>query len=351
MKIKKLNTKLINTLLLSLCIITLIASAIYYSNQKLNIEIELLSANDSYAIYRYDELIIKIKNFETFAITPFFFINNGVHKKPWIIISGPKNLAPGEEAVYIIKTADAEVAIENNKEFYIEIRDLSTGLSTISKHYKLSSLNFPGIQNPYFYYWTYDSVKNVYKPFAWDATSWKIEEDEIAVLKNVNGVVYLAVGNLSRKYGDWLMSGIQQIVDFPKCLKIVVKPMFSTPISKYPPYATGIELADRNRRVWIIFTNETTEPLLLKRYGEFVYALFFVPTKIGEWNNVIVNIEKIYEEMEWEAPPEILVKREDNLVMIRGVNLLAFVASYPGSSYEKFEAYYKEIGICPTQTN
>jgi len=345
---RRFSPKFLNAIILGFCIIALIASAIYYSNQSLKVEIELTSANDIHKIYRYDELTVKLRNFESFTITPVFFVNNGVHKKPWIIVTGPKSLKPGEEAIYVLRAPDAEVAIEVNKSFYIEVRDLSTGLSAISQHYKLSSLDFPGIQNPDFYYWTYDPVKNIRKPFAWDATWWKIEKGEITVLKGKEGVVYLAVSNLTRRYGNWLMSGIQQIIDFPKSLRIVVKPMFSTPISKYPPYVAGIELADRNHRVWIVFTNETDKPILLKRYGELTYALYFVPTEIGKWNNITVDVESIYKEMGWNLPPEMLVKREGNWLKIRGVNLLAFVACYPGSECKKLEVYYKEIA--PQQT-
>ncbi|AEF97135.1 hypothetical protein [Methanotorris igneus] len=344
MKIKKrLNPKILNAIILGCCGIALIASALYYSNQNLKVEIELFSANDTHEIYRYDELTIRLKNLESFTINPIFFINNGVDKKSWDIVTGPKSLKSGEEAIYVLRAPDADVAIEANKSFYIEVRDLSTGFSSFSQHYKLSSLRFPGIQNPSFYYWTYDPTKNIHKPFAWDATWWKIEKGEVAVLEKKENAVYLAVSNLTRKSGSWLMSGVQQAVDFPKKLRIVVKPMFSTPISKYPPYAAGIELADGNKRVWIVFTNETDEPILLKRYGELTYALYFVPTKIGKWNNITVNVESIYKEMGWNLPPKILVKREGNLLKIREVNLLAFVACYPGSECKKFEVYYKLI--------
>jgi len=346
MKVKiRLSRRLLNAMILGFCVAALTASAIYLSNKNLKVEIELLSANDAHAIFRYDELTVKLRNLESFTITPVFFVNNGVHKKPWFVVAGPKSLRPGEGAVYVLEAPAAEVSIEANKSFYIEVRDLSTGLSAFSQHYRLSPLNFPGIQNPSFYYWSYDVIKNVRKPFAWDATWWKVEKEEVAIIKEVNGTVYLAVANLTRRFGNWLMSGVQQVVDFPRRLRVIVKPMFSTPISKYPPYVAGIELADRDRRVWIVFTNETDEPILLKRYGEVTYAFYFVPAEIGKWNNITVDVESIYNEMGWDLPPKRLVKREDNLVKIREVNLLAFVACYPGCECKKLEAYYKEIEI------
>jgi len=107
------------------------------------------------------------------------------------------------------------------------------------------------------------------------------------------------------------MSGIQQLVDLPSKLRIKVKPMFSTPLTAYPNRAVGVEIADGFRRVWIIFTNETQRPVLLKGYGVLTYAFYFVPASVGEWTEVTVDVEWIYKEMCWDQPPLVWTERGD----------------------------------------
>lgn len=331
-----------NLLVLAISAALIIASAIVYSSG-LKCDIELISADDPHKIFRYTVVTIVLKNRESFDIEPVFFINNGVDKKPWKIAYGPKSLRPGEEAIYVIETPSAEVAIMAEQEFIIEIRDVRTGLSKFSR-FKLPSLAFPGIRNPEFFYWSYNFIKNEYSPFAWDPTWWTETEEEASVRKRLDGnVVYLAVWNLTRKSGDWLMSGIQQVVDLPEKLRIVVKPMSATQVSQYPVCVVGIEIADGDKRLWVLFTDEVTEPMLLKRYGELSHALYFVPIKVGEWNEVIVDVKSVYKQMNWEIPPETLVMRDGVPVRIKGVNLLAFTAMYPGCEHEKLEAYYSVI--------
>jgi hypothetical protein len=93
----------------------------------------------------------------------------------------------------------------------------------------------------------------------------------------------------------------------------------------------------------VIFTNTTSEPILLRRYGALVYALYYVPVKMNQWNTIVVNISSIYREMGWGPPPETTVIREGRPYLIRAVNLLLFVAEYPGSGGELCQAYFKSV--------
>lgn len=341
MKRKDVNVLIIS----SVCIILLLST--FINNNKLNVDIKVVEVRDDDKLYRITNITIIVKNNEDFAIEPLFFVvsQDPITYKVWEFI-GKKTLKPGEMCVYHLYPISAYSSIKPGETFYIVVVDKKTMLKAYSEKYKFNII-FPGVQNPRFKWWVYDSVTNTYKPFAW----WYVRNkygEEIAGLEKVNdSVVKLYVSNLNpTRTGNWLMSGLQQTISFPEFIIVRVKPTFSTPINLYPKKLSGIEIADRDKRIWILFTNYTDHSIILRRIsGNYYYVLYFVPVKIDEWNLVKVNIKALYDMLNWSYPKFDVVYREGKTIYIRKIDVTLLVALYPGADVRNGTVYFGEFSI------
>lgn len=323
---------------------------LHFSTHTLNLIVSLVSANDSLLTSSYALLVVNITNLSNRYIKPIFFVNNGIDEKPWIVVSGPPVLPPHKSAIYYLEAPSPSIAVFGGKPFVIHVRDLTTGFYAVSPHYVLPQPPMPRIRNPYLTGWVYLVSYNMKVPYGWTPTWWKVNSSEFVAIQDVNSTVHLVIGPVLHTSGDWLMAGIQQTVDFPNMLIISVMPTFSSPIPMYPGYpacTSGVEIADGNRRVWILFTNQTKKPILLKREGTLTYALYFVPVEVGKWNDITVNLTSIYAAMNWTEPAYSLVSIENTWVYIKAVNLLAFVACYRGAPHGYYDVYFRYIGSYP----
>ncbi|RLF16178.1 MAG: hypothetical protein DRJ97_01795 [Thermoprotei archaeon] len=331
------------------------------------VELRVVDAYDSAKIGRLDTLVVEVRNLGGSELSPVFFVTDGSPGgyKAWKIVEGPRLVEPGAKARFVIKSPYPLNAIPPSRGFIVLLLDPSN--ETVKAKSRLCRFNLPftPLRNPNLDYWVYDVKKGYSEPFAWSFIYCK-EGVEHAYLEKVDDTARLVVANLSRRKGDWLMSGLWQTVEFPEVVEVKVKPMFSTPVSRRPSRVVAVEVGyghwdwDEHRRIsnytvipykglWIAFTNDTEEPILLRNCMWEGVAIYFVPVKVGEWNVVKVNVTRLLLELGWELPEPQPYTYEGNLYVIRRAELTLFVAKYPWTLHPKepLEAYFDYVKITP----
>jgi len=287
------------------------------------VEVEVLDAYDPAKLGAVSMLLVRVRNTLGEGFKPVFFVASGglAGYGAWDVLEGPSTISAGGEATFLLSPRYAPFSIPLGRSFRVLVFDAeSHALKGRSRlvFIKPTELTWP--RNPELGHWFYDMVEGVYVPFAWSFVSCREEAGEEARLAEVNGTAELTVAGLRRQRGDWLMAGLWQSVELPSTLKVRVKPMFSTPLSPRPSRLVGVEVGYGQwdwschrrvsnytnlpyRAVWILFTNETEEPKLMGCGPCGHVALYFVPVKVGEWNEVEVNVTAILLSLGW-PPPE-----------------------------------------------
>jgi len=360
----------LNLIIITVAVIVILSSAVaLLGRPPQQVEVQIVGAYDSSRLNRFDHLVVKLRNLDSPPFRPVFFIVDGTPGgyKAWEIVEGPQELSPGEEALYTLKSPFVLNALPPNRAFVILVLDADNyTLKAKSRLHYFEPSSFTPLRNPNLYYWIYDVMKGCSQPFAWSYVSCRDGVEEVAAVMESDGSAKLLVANLTRNEGEWVMSGLWQTVELPGVLTIKVKPMFSTPLSSKPSRVVGVEVGfgswdwGEHRRVsnyslipyqglWILFTNETSEPRLIKSdIGEGL-MLYFVPVNVSEWNTVVVNVSAVFHEIGWDLPEPQPYMYEGNLYIIRRAELTIFVAKYPWDAHptELLEAYFDYVDETP----
>ncbi|MCX8205379.1 MAG: hypothetical protein N3H31_07010, partial [Candidatus Nezhaarchaeota archaeon] len=295
---------------------------------------------------------------------PVFFVLSGglTGYNAWEVVEGPRPVPARGEAVFTLRPLHPSLSIPPGRAFKVLVLDLERrlvrGVSSV-ECLRPSSYAWP--RNPDLLHWAYSVVKGVYEPLAWSFVYNREVVEEVAELVEANGTALLRVAGAKRGSGEWLMAGLWQSVELPSTLRLRVKPMFSTQLSTHPSRLVGVEIGwatqgvwdwGEHRRVsnytnlpykaiWVLFTNETSEPSLVRR-GEGL-ALLFIPVRVGEWCEVEVNVTKALLDLGWSlpeprpftapdgplAPRPWAYFREEVVYVGRRAELTLFVAAYP----------------------
>jgi len=311
----------------------------------------------------------------------FFVLSGGLAGyNAWDVIEGPELVPARGNATYLLKPRFVGFAIPLGRAFRVLVFEAENfTLKGESEVHYIRPSELTWLRNPDLAYWSYDVVKGVEEPFAWDFVSCREGVGEEAWAGEVDGAALLKVEGLERSEGEWLMAGLWQSVEFPAELKIKVKPMFSTPLSPKPSRVVGVEVGygqwdwSTHRRVskyddipyravWVVFTNETQEPVLVRSELSENLALYYVPVEVGEWNEVEVNVTRLIQALNWTPPePELFTYRGGGLLepqpylqgsvayLARRAELTLFVAAYPWDprAEGRFEAYFDFVDTVP----
>ena len=299
-----------------------VASPLPTSAPGLEVGVWVLEAHDSARLGVVDRLLVRVYNPLEEAFRPVFFTISGGFTgfNAWDVVEGPPYVPARSEAFYLIEPRHVAFSIPLGREFKVVVLDADDltlkGRSEVAC-FKPSYFAWP--RNPNLRFWTYSVSKGVYEPFAWSFVSCREDLGEVAELAERNGSALLRVGGVRREGGEWLMAGLQQSVGLSSTLKVRVKPMFSTPLDPKPSRLVGVEVgfgswdwAGRRRisnytglpyrALWIVLTDEVEEPRLMKSALSENLALYFVPAKVGEWNEVEVNVTHALLSLNWSLP-------------------------------------------------
>lgn len=379
----RVNAAILLAALASMLAAAALASPLPASTSSLQVRVLVLEAHDSARLGVIDRLLVKVVNPAEEAFKPVFFTISGGFTgfNAWDVVDGPPLVPARGEALYLIKPRHLAFSIPLGREFKVAVLDAEDlalkGRSEV-ECFKPSHFAWP--RNPNLLFWSYDVAKGVYEPFAWSFIYCREDAREVAEVMECNGSALLRVGGVRRARGEWLMAGLQQAVGLSSTLKVRVKPMFSTPLDPKPSRLVGVEVgfgdwdwAGRRRisnytglpyrALWILFTDEVEQPRLMKSSLSENIALYFIPAKVGEWNEVEVNVTQALLSLNWSLPePKPIAYSGSSAygalelpyhggatLLARRVELTLFVAAYPWDARagELKEAYFSYADLAP----
>lgn len=309
------------------------AAAMLEDDGQLDATIEIVGTNDTSNIHRVDELSIQVTNKESFAITPEFHIMHSEHTihPYWERVSGPDRLAPGETATYTIRPESAEFAIPYQADAAIAMSDSGTERDARLPITSFQDKSIEHALNPSFNYWSFGQFENTKAPFRWHPVSHTEGNETTTIQEGENGSAHFAVSNVTRPSGNWGMIGLAQGVPLPSEVYVEATPeTVAESATTHPKTATGVEIAENNHRVWVVFA-DVDERKVITRNGELSYVIVYIPATPGERVTATVDVKDIYDTQGWKTPPKRSITFDGADYEQRRANLLAFAAAYPNS--------------------
>lgn len=315
---------------------TATAAVVLAKETELAAEIELNELSDPVAINRVTEINLTVTNDEDHPIRPQFHILHSEHQTHayWTRERGPEALPANQEATYVISPPDPEFAIPFGAKANIAMNDESTEREVRLPIRSIEPRPYTHTLNPRFDYWEWVQMEEYRVPYRWQRATESRDSDTVSVEETADGSARLYSSAGEREEGPWALSGLLQNVPLPRTLSIEATPETVVPThSSYPPNPNGVEIADRDHRIWIVFA-DVDERVTRTRDGELTYVIVFVPASPGERTSATVDISAIYEEQGWDVPPETSVQVDGTVYEQRRVSLLTFAATYPETDSE-----------------
>jgi hypothetical protein len=291
--------------------------------------VALVGSHDPEDLGRVSELELAVTNGSDRPLSPVFDVVRHGHSArfSWPILRGPALLAPRDSAVYRIASRIQGATLEYGGTFVVSLRDRASRLTMKSEPFVVTPLRDAQhlVFNPRFVMWEAPTRGNGSRPVAW--TPITSEPSAETRISRVDDGVELVVGKVERTQpGPWTMAGLAQGMPLPRTLHLELTPKTVLPdLTLNPRSATGVEIADQERRVWIIPTR-TDRQTTRYRGGPLEYVYVFVPARSGERLAADIDLEAIYRERDWPVPEPSTDERRADAV----VHLLLFAAVYPG---------------------
>lgn len=308
--------------------LVLTASAPILSHEtQLNIETEVDSSTNG-DLGAIADMNVTVTNKENKAISPKFHLQNEKAQSHayWDITSGPNTLNPGETATYTISAPNSKLLLASGTTTVLGINDAGTELDYRRVlHHRETTIDDSELLNSKFRYWSPTLKGQLREPYNWISVNSKRSGDTtIARAHSDETGATLEVSNVSRTEGPWAMAGLKQSRMIPDSITLSATPervMKGTP--KYPPYASGIQISDGNKRVWIVYSDTNTRKHITRVSGDLKYHIVYLPADVGVQTTSTVNLTKIYNNHSWTSPAD---RRTNGQAT---VETLAFTATYP----------------------
>lgn len=322
-----------------------IAAVVATSKQEAGLDVELtdIAKAETGSHHRVDTITMDMINNEDHPIEPAFnMVHEGLPTRfYWNVQHGTDRLLPGEQESFRISPPIPQASIPYDSSAMLSVNDSGTG---VEKKWKISTgeKEPPPVLNAELTDWVKDPGGPLH-PFRWVET-FSPPAEETAVVEESEGGAEVSVEGTEQSEGPWAMAGLIQTIELPHVLRVRATPRATLPSAgRYPSAATGIELAESNHRMWIVFA-DVNERVVLYRGGELSYIMVFVPASLGGETSAKINPRKLYREYGWRLPGKSERVVDGNRYISRHCDLLAFAATYPGTDYEKMEAEFHYIG-------
>ncbi|WP_049970784.1 hypothetical protein [Haladaptatus cibarius] len=310
----------------------------------LDAEFEVVSWSDPTDVQRATQMQVRVTNTGDQSISPVFnTLHGGLQTRNyWNIESGAETLDPGERSTYRISAQVPQFGPPFGSETVLSLNDIGTDVQKKKIVPPFSSDTAPKILNPQLQHWQINPGEDFFRPYRWGISTSDHGTEELTI-ENKNDSAHLRVDYAARKEGPWAMAGIQQRTDFPEKLHIEATPhtLVENPI-KHPSHATGVEIGERNHRVWVVYA-DVDERQVVYRPGEYQYILVYVPATEGERVETTVDIANLYDQYGWSQPESETRHIDGREYDYQPVNTLAFAAAYPSYQNETVEVVFHEI--------
>lgn len=321
----------------TLILISLIGFSLVHFQSDLDVRFNSIKGYDTANTLRYTELEVNITNLENQTIEPGFSTFHSEHKTKtfWKIISGPNKLESGETGVYRLKARDPLSAINSNVRFYVEVNDIGTHESSKSSVMLSDDFQYTNVLNPHFKFWHMQyRLFGEQTPDRWimtrtdrllkEKTLWSYADT--FDISNEDGLnIEISKNEPLDQDSVWMMLGVQQKVPFGS-YQFEWKPQQLTNHTEVRENPSGVEIIDRNNRIWILPSDEYE---VRKEKGNLDYYYLYIPAKVNKIQEVTVNLTGIYNEMNWSKPPKTQNEIDGEKYTNRWLKVHLFSAIYP----------------------
>lgn len=324
--------------LVSMIAVTVGAGVYLTQESKSSLEINSVNTSDQAKVGRVSTFIVNLTNTAETPVSPKFKIIHSAHQTRtyWNIIDGPETLASGEQATYRVRAPHTQAMIPYNMKATLSINNNATQEQVV--YGPFSPSNPAGYSQPIFNsdfeYWNLKS-SNTSVPFRWSYQKAVNNGSEADISRVNQDTVQISVSNDTRptRGGSWSMSSVVQSVSVPHKITMTAKTSAPTPSAeKYPSQAAGLELADRNHRIWIVLADVQSKTTVTRKSGDLQYVIVYVPADSNEEVTTTVDIDKIYAEQGWTYPKTKKVRIDGATYQTRPSTLRGFVALYPSAN-------------------
>lgn len=305
----------------------------YHEAGQLDVDLTVTSITDPAGIGRGTTMTLQVTNRELSSIRPVFnVIHSAYHTRFYYHVrDGPAELSPGATANYTIEAPTVSAAPPREATLLVTANDAGTQQRVQSRPTVFTAARQLPVTNPEFAYWSYRTDEPVRQPVGWDRTTADRGTERVHVDPAGRAGATLRVENVSPRPGPWAMAGLQQRIRLPRAVTVSATPHFVlSRAHASPPAAVGLEIADGDRRVWIVFANVSDRTRVERTPGDLGYAIVAVPARPGERTAATVNVSRVYERMGWRHDP-------------RSVNLLVFAAAYPDGHRPPVSATFHRV--------
>lgn len=289
--------------------------------------VRLTAARDPAEIGRITELELSVTNTSGTPLEPLFDLVRQGHQTRfvWEVVSGPEVLAANQIGDYRIGVPVPAASLLYEATFIVTVRDRSSRRTLKSDPLIVERPSDAAhlIGNPSFSMWESPTLAKLRNPIGWTTTTSEVTP-VTRVAEVADGVELVSGGVTRTGSGPWTMVGLSQQIPSPRELHLDLTPGTVLPSATVTPRAaTGVEIADQHRRVWIVPADVASQTTRF-RGGDLDYVFVFVPARPGERLVTTVDLEAIYHQRGWPWPESAGTRRG------RRVNLLLFAAVYPG---------------------
>lgn len=271
----------------------------------LPIDVEIVNKGDDMKIQRVSTLVVRVRNRGTERLRlSFSTLREGLQTRfYWDVGSEQKTIAPGSTATFQLQASNAGMAIQYNEQFVLAIENEGASQGKVINGNVGTPSELTPIRNPSFDHWLVAPRQGTLFPFRWTESTEQREGDQVEISQTNRGARLSATrGNHA---GPWTMSGLTQRVPSLEQIQLSVIPTtLTSPDTFQGGIDCGLEVIDRNHRLWIVYADTSDRVTRYYRRGDLDYHVVYIPATRGEQITNAIDLGQIYAERGWSRPRE-----------------------------------------------
>jgi hypothetical protein len=247
-----------------------------------------------------NQLRLRVANRSSQIFEPRFSAQRdpGIQALPWIILSGPDRLGPGESAEYVVSANNLplkSIPLDRGGQIVVSDAGGNYSLRTVLSLPTGMNDNEPDlIANRDFRFWTQNGFNSA--PVNW---TLNIREgvNTLLSLQEIEGRSALKVEtNRVAGVDPQFATRVTQYITFPYNFDIWVYPTSHSTNPREVVY--GVELDDGEHQLWVLFGDTDESGSLESKNQRYI----FVRSALNTWSKHHIDVEGMYHRFEWQFP-------------------------------------------------
>lgn len=301
--------------------------------------IDIVTMNDRLQVQRLSSMDIRIENEGSEPFSPMFSTIRQQLQTRFYWNQAPQRVAPGESKIYRITAPNMGAAIPYEDTFLLAIEDQTAdnGLTRILT--AESSNELAPVRNPSLSEWQ----ESPPLPARWGITREAHGSDHTSISQSDHGATFeIRRGDDS---GVWTMAGLVQQTSRLERIELTAIPQTLTTPGGFPTIASGLEIIDRQNRIWLVFADVDSRRSVRFRNGGLDYHITYAPATVNEQTTVELDIADIYNEYNWSEPPSQPLAIDGFRYTASTMFLHPFTAVYPQATRTENAMTLCEISV------